>query len=190
SLRDTNDVTRWHLNNESGGLDFVQTGVADNRLLLSTSGNVGIGTNAPQAKLHVAGDLRADGALFASPPYLKYAEVTANVAAGASVAGTNNWRNFNTELTDTHNLGSLSGGDIILPAGTYQCHISAPGFRVETHQIRLRTSTGSNLLFGTIGYTDSSTGGSEDRSQINGQFTLAATTTVRVQHYCRLANSS
>src|SRR5262249_34669367 len=74
--------------------------------------------------------------------------------------------------------------------GTYQCHISAPGFRVQTHQIRLRTSGGANLLFGTIGYTDESTNGSEDRSQIDGQFSLVATTTLRVQHYCTIGRAT
>jgi len=131
------------------------------------------------------------GTLYGSAPYLKYAEVTANVPAGSAVAGTNNWRKFNVELTDSHNLGSTNGaGDIILPAGTYQCRISSPAFRVQTHQIRLRASTGANLLFGTMGYSDESTGGSEDRSQIEGQFTLAASTTLRVQHWCTLANAT
>jgi hypothetical protein len=130
------------------------------------------------------------GTLYGSAPYLKFAEVT-NVAAGSAVAGTNNWRIFNVELADTHNLGSTNGaGDIILPAGTYQCRISAPAFRVQTHQIRLRTSTGVNLLFGTMGYSDESTSGSQDRSQIDGQFTLATSTTLRVQHWCTLAHAT
>src|SRR5262249_22839660 len=155
-----------------------------------------------QAMLHVAGTLLVEGTSqfsgqviatnnannqFAGTffcPYLKFAE-TNNASPGASVAGTGNFRSFNVELADTAGIGSLSGGNISLPAGTYQCRISAPGFRVETHQIRLRTSGGTNLLFGTIGYSDSSTGGSEDRSQIDGQFTINATTTLRVQHYCR-----
>ena len=55
SLKDTGDITRWHLNNEAGGLDFVQSAVADARLFLATNGNTGIGTSSPQAKLHVAG---------------------------------------------------------------------------------------------------------------------------------------
>jgi hypothetical protein len=137
------------------------------------------------------GDVIVSGALYGSAPYLKYAEVTINTSAGASLAGTNNWRKFNVELTDTHLLGATNGaGDIILPAGTYQCRISAPGFRVTTHQTRLRTSAGVNLIFGTIGYADEATGGSQDRSQIDGQFTLAASTTLRVQHYCRLSHGS
>jgi hypothetical protein len=124
------------------------------------------------------------GPLYGSAPYLKFAEVT-NATPGSAVAGTNNWRKFNAKLADTHLLGSTNGaGDILLPTGTYQCRISAPAFRVQTHQIRLRTSSGVNLLYGTMGYSDESLGGSADRSQIDGQFNLVASTTLRVQHWC------
>jgi len=143
------------------------------------------------ASNHYSSDVTITGALYGSAPYLKFAEVTANASVGPAVSGTNNWREFNVELFDTHNLGSTNGaGDIILPAGTYQCHISAPAFRVNTHQIRLRTSAGANVLFGSIGWADSDTSGSMDRSQIDGQFTLLATTTLRVQHYCQSAKSN
>lgn len=57
TLKGTNGATRWHMNNAAGGLNFVQTGVADYRLFLSTNGNVGVGTPDPQAKLQVAGDI-------------------------------------------------------------------------------------------------------------------------------------
>jgi hypothetical protein len=133
------------------------------------------------------GDVIVPGALYGSAPYLKYVEMTASPPD--AVAGTNNWRAFNVEEKDTSNLGSLSGGNIILPAGTYQCRISAPAFRVSCHQIRLRTSTGTNLIFGTVEYSDNSTGGDPSRSLIEGQFTLSVSTTLRVQHYCVNAHS-
>jgi hypothetical protein len=174
-------------------------GIANNALQIHTSSSAadvvfgyGQSTNLTETmRIQGNGDVIVPGALYGSAPYLKYAEVTTNVSAGAAAAGTNNWRKFNVELTDTHLLGATNGaGGIVLPAGTYQCRISAPGFRVTTHQIRLRTSAGVNLIFGTIGYADEATGGSQDRSQIDGQFTLAASTTLRVQHYCRLSHGS
>ena len=61
SLRGTNGLTAWHLNNLSGGLNFAQSGVADNRLFISTNGNVGIGTSSPVSKLSVVGDIRLGG---------------------------------------------------------------------------------------------------------------------------------
>lgn len=57
TLKDTNGVTRWHMNNTFGGWNFVQTGVSDFRLFISTNGNVGVGTPDPQAKLQVNGDI-------------------------------------------------------------------------------------------------------------------------------------
>jgi hypothetical protein len=131
------------------------------------------------------GDVMVSGALYGSAPYLKYVEFLGSGLA--AVAGTNNWRLFNVEEKDTHNFGYLSGGNIVLAAGTYQCRISAPAFRVRNHQIRLRTSAGVNLIFGTVEYCDESTGGDQTRSQIEGQFTLDASTTLRVQHYCKQA---
>jgi hypothetical protein len=131
------------------------------------------------------GDVIVSGALYGSAPYLKYAELASHQTNLASLFGTNNWRKFNTELKDTHSLGSTNGaGDITLPAGTYYCRISAPAFRIMNHQIRLRTSTGSNLIFGTLGYCDESDGGDQTRSELEGQFELTAPTTLRVQHYC------
>jgi hypothetical protein len=57
TLKSTNGSTRWHMNNTFGGWNFVQTGVADYRLFLSTNGNVGLGISDPQAKLHVDGNI-------------------------------------------------------------------------------------------------------------------------------------
>jgi len=49
----------WHIqSNASGDLDFVESGVAANRLYLKTGGNVGIGTNNPSQKLDVAGSIK------------------------------------------------------------------------------------------------------------------------------------
>ena len=52
-LMDSSGVNQWHLNYSSGGLNFAETGVTDYRLFLEDGGDVGIGTDAPGAKLHV-----------------------------------------------------------------------------------------------------------------------------------------
>ncbi len=59
ALMNTNGATKWHINHALNGMNFVQTGVADYRLFLSTNGNVGIGLPAPTNKLHVAGGVSA-----------------------------------------------------------------------------------------------------------------------------------
>ncbi len=141
------------------------------------------GTNTFTGTNKFTGEVTVNGALYGSAPYLKYAEVTTGTTQGGTAnAGTNNWREFNTEIADTHNLGSLSSGDIILPPGTYQCRISAPAYGVSSHQARLRTSTGTTLIYGTTAYSGAAA--ANDRSLIEGQFTLASTTTLRVQHWC------
>ncbi len=62
-LRTSAGVDAWHLTNESGGLNFVESGVAANRLILKPGGNVGIGTATPGARLEVAGHAIVTGNL-------------------------------------------------------------------------------------------------------------------------------
>ena len=53
----------WHLTNEAGGLNFVESGIAANRLVLLPGGNVGLGTATPDARLDVAGNAIISGNL-------------------------------------------------------------------------------------------------------------------------------
>ena len=66
ALRRNDGVTKWHLNHKNGGLNFVETGVADNRFFLAAGGNVGVGNSAPQAKLDISGPIKI-GALSGDP---------------------------------------------------------------------------------------------------------------------------
>jgi Chaperone of endosialidase len=51
---------QWHINiAPNNALNFVESGIADYRLAIKPGGNVGIGTNEPQSKLDVKGDIRA-----------------------------------------------------------------------------------------------------------------------------------
>ncbi|MCA9101887.1 MAG: hypothetical protein KDA63_12080, partial [Planctomycetales bacterium] len=60
-FRTSSNADVWHLTNEGGGLNFVETNVSPNRLFLAPGGNVGIGTTNPQARLDVNGDVVASG---------------------------------------------------------------------------------------------------------------------------------
>jgi hypothetical protein len=53
-------TTKFHMNYYGGGFNISETTVADYRLFIKAGGNVGIGTNNPTTKLHVAGTLHAD----------------------------------------------------------------------------------------------------------------------------------
>lgn len=50
-------VQKYHLTYYNGGFNLAETGVADYRFFIKDGGNVGLGTNNPQAKLSVNGDI-------------------------------------------------------------------------------------------------------------------------------------
>lgn len=56
---DNAGVAQWHTQVLNNGFDFVESGVAGNRLHLAAGGNVGIGTGTPSSKLDVRNDGRA-----------------------------------------------------------------------------------------------------------------------------------
>lgn len=53
TFRNENDYPRWHLNLNSGGLNFAETGVLDFRFFIQNGGNIGIGTGNPTEKLQI-----------------------------------------------------------------------------------------------------------------------------------------
>ncbi|MGO4293875.1 hypothetical protein [Chitinophaga sp. RAB17] len=55
AFEDAAGVPKWHWNILGGGLNFVETNVADYRLFLQNGGNVGVGTSTPAALLDVNG---------------------------------------------------------------------------------------------------------------------------------------
>lgn len=173
------------------GAALTNIGSASLSAALQTNLAVRSGTNRFVGANTFTGTLTVTGTFLGSPPYIKVAETQAvGVAAGANVAGTNNFRELNAELADTHNLATLSGGNVTLPAGTYHCRISAPAYRVDENQARLRTSTGTVLIYGTSTYSDNTLSpGVLTYSLIDGQFTLASTATLQVQHYMKTVRS-
>lgn len=129
------------------------------------------------------------GGFYAS--YIKVIDKKSNGTPGGTFTK-DVWqtRDLTDEIDDTNNLCSLSSNQITLAAGTYICHISCPGFRVEKHMARLYNITDSALeLLGTAEWTES-TGGAVTRSFIVGRFTIAAQKTFEIQHYCTVTHTS
>lgn len=91
-FQDSNGASQWHLNYADGGLNFVESAVAEHRLFLQDGGNVGINTSSPGARLDVkGGSIRTDGQLMST-----VAEGTAPLA----VASTTQVDNLNADLLD------------------------------------------------------------------------------------------
>jgi hypothetical protein len=72
SLKNAMGTTKRHINMpNSESLNFAESNISDNRLFLKAGGNVGIGTNDPQARLDVAGDIKYSGNLFMGVQYVQ-----------------------------------------------------------------------------------------------------------------------
>ena len=94
-----------------------------------------------------------------------------------------------TEEKDVGNHVTVSSSVIVLDAGTYQCRISAPAYKVDGHQIRLRNTTaGSTLVIGTIEHT-SAADTVATRSFMVDIFTIAGSQNLEIQHRVETTNA-
>lgn len=74
SFQSGTGANKWHvaLTGDNENLNIVETGVAEARFFVETGGNIGIGTNDPDAKLDVAGDIKYSGTLNMGLQYYPY----------------------------------------------------------------------------------------------------------------------
>ncbi len=95
-----------------------------------------------------------------------------------------------TEDFDTGNHCSVASSVIVLDAGTYDCKIRCPAFRVLNHAARLyNTSDAATVLMGSTAYTYASRWTQSD-SWINGRFTIGAAKNLEIQHRCSDSQST
>lgn len=175
-------------------------------VVVSSAGNVGIGSTAPAATLDVAGSINTSSALTASTitttgnvtlgGYLiAYPKMTiiqdqkaSGTGAGASAVG---WqqRTLNTFVVNGLNL-TLTTNSFTLAAGTYHVVASAPAYKADRHRIRLSTtSTSTPALLGTGEYAFS-TGGVQTRSFIDDVLVLSTSTALGVWHNMATADAT
>jgi hypothetical protein len=125
---------------------------------------------------------------FAARDYLHVRDEKASGTAGGTfTAGAWQTRTLNTQKTNTISGASIDTGTsvVTLPAGTYDVRARLPASRVNAHIARLYNITGAAVLVGgTTGNTNSSGAYAMDSSHVNGRFTLAGITTIRLEHYC------
>ena len=146
---------------------------------------------ALQAKVGVNGSaVQSSIDFFIRKNYVKVSDVKANAHGGTFPAGAWRTRTLNTEDNDAGGLCSLSSNQITLAAGTYRCHIMVPACSVQGHVARLyNTTAASELIRGTTQFcTETAAEEAQSYSIIVGQFTVAASQALEVQHYCSSNN--
>lgn len=148
--------------------------------------NIQDAVEAIEAKIGIDGSVVATSIdFFMRKNYVKVSDVKSAVGGGAFYAGAWRTRDLNTEDSDAGGLCSLSSNQITLAAGTYRCQISCPGWAVEKHVARLYDVTGdTELLRGTSERSEIAGDASQTRSIICGQFTVAKSHSLKIQHYC------
>jgi hypothetical protein len=131
-LRNSSNLDQWHLKlSESGSrnaLNFVESGIAENRLVLVPGGNVGIGTATPAARLDVSGSTRTT---TLSVPSIM--ETTAAVpltvdqqqATGSTTGEDTLWQSFRPSVTGRLervelSLGKTGTGSVNVTVNVYQ----------------------------------------------------------------------
>lgn len=108
-------------------------------------------------------------------------EKPAGTQGGSFQLGAWRVRDLTALAVNQGNHAALLGSGLIqLSAGIYRCTASVPAFNVGRHVARLwNVSDGVLVLSGTSEYSS----GSTTHSMIEGRFTLAATKSLRIEHF-------
>lgn len=115
---------------------------------------------------------------------------SAGTNGGTATSGSWETRNLNTEQADTAAIASVASNQITLPAGTYVCDITVPGYKVGVHRAALyNTTSAAYLLYGTSHYTINTDSVSQD-SRITGLFVLAAESVLEVRHNVQVTQAT
>lgn len=110
-------------------------------------------------------------------------EKTSGTNGGTFTAGAWRTRDLNTLIVNDDTTASLSSNQVTLPAGTYECWISASAFDVNAHMIRLQDITGTaTIATGSAEFARNGDAGSMTRSFVYSKFTLSVSSALEVQH--------
>ena len=115
--------------------------------------------------------------------------------SGSLPASTWTQRILNDVTTATIPGATVAGGDIYLPAGTYEADAYAIAFVAGANQVRLNIGSGASIAYGSnefAGYT--STGSlytlrSTTKSHVRARFVIASTSVVRLEHWADVSTS-
>ncbi|MFB1502067.1 hypothetical protein [Thiocapsa sp. N5-Cardenillas] len=107
--------------------------------------------------------------------------VSNNIGGGTATGGSWLTRPINTEFSDSGSICSLSGNDFALASGTYKFLIVASFGNVNAMRIRLYNVSDAAIVL-ISPPANISANGINGLSMLSGQFTIAATKTMRMQY--------
>jgi hypothetical protein len=174
SLRDTLDITRWHLNLYNGGLNIVQTGI-NSSLFLATDGNVGVGATAPQHRLDVLSnaDLTTIARFRKSGGGIARIVISNSFSDGEAELGVDGQGAYAGSKGGNFRLRSnASDRIIIMSSGDVGIGSSAPAYRLDVTSPSINSTVASFSNAG--GYAQIQVGNGTDIAQMgidnNGMF--------------------
>jgi len=171
--------------NATGGLQ--QEGDGSLSIDIEAAGGLELTTNEIGIKdAGVTAAMLASG--VATESYAKLSdEKTSGTEGGASVSGSFETRDLNTEV-DTDGIVSLSANQFTLQAGTYKVNWMAPAYFAIEHQSRLWNDTDSAVEILGANSRAPTSSGMVNNSIGFGRFTIADAKVFEVQH--QVANSN
>jgi hypothetical protein len=117
-------------------------------------------------------------------------EKPSGTSGGTFTAGAWQTRDLNTIVHNNGGHISLLSNQIIITAGTYRVEARAPGFRCEAHKPRLYNITDAlDIIIGDSSYSTSSFA-IQYPAMLDGEFTLAATKIIELQHRCQITQAT
>lgn len=139
-----------------------------------------------QFREYATGDWILSGGLTIKENYIHIREEqTSGTAGGTFTSGSWQTRVLNTEVSDIGNNATLASNQITLLKGTYRVKASAPASLINGHQTKLYNVTdAADIIIGTPENANAGDLSTQNRSFVNGRFTITATKVLELQHQC------
>ena len=119
-------------------------------------------------------------------------EKASNTDGGTFTSGGDRTRTLNREAVDTNGDCTLASNQFTLAAGTYRILAFIPAMACEQHQAWLYNATAAAKVTDCEGSSNysASASGVQNHSIIAGQFTVAASQALEIQHRCTTTRSN